>query len=292
MKTLWMTRGLPASGKSTWARAKQAELPLGEVKRVNKDDLRAMLDGGKWSPENEAFVVRLRDHIVVSALADGKHVVVDDTNLAPKHETRLRQLARANDAAFELVDFTSVTVEECIARDRKRANYVGEKVIRGMWEEFLRPENPAASADPTLPWCVIVDIDGTLARMNGRSPFEWGRVGEDSPRREIADAVRGVLSQLGDGSAILFVSGRDEICRAETQAWLDREIALGPWPLYMRPEGDQRKDTIVKRELYEAHIRGKFNVRAIFDDRPQVIRLWQELGFGDRIFNVGDGRDF
>lgn len=137
MKTLWMTRGLPASGKSTWARAKQAEFPLGEVKRVNKDDLRAMLDGGKWSSENEEFVVQVRDHIVVSALADGKHVIVDDTNLAPKHEVRLRQLAREGGADFELVDFTHVPLEECIARDRGRAACVGERVIREMWQQFV-----------------------------------------------------------------------------------------------------------------------------------------------------------
>lgn len=133
---LWMTRGLPASGKSTWARAKQAELPLGAVKRVNKDDLRAMLDGGKWSPENETFVVQVRDLVVVAALADGKHVIVDDTNLAPKHEARLRQLAREGEAEFELVDFMHVPLEVCIARDRERAASVGEQVIREMWEQF------------------------------------------------------------------------------------------------------------------------------------------------------------
>jgi predicted kinase len=135
-----MTRGLPASGKSTWARAKQAGSPPGSVKRVNKDELRAMLDAGKWSPENEAYVVAVRDQIVASALAGGKDVIVDDTNLAPEHETRLRQLARENDAAFELVDFTNISPEECIQRDRVRAASVGEKVIREMWQQFLQPK--------------------------------------------------------------------------------------------------------------------------------------------------------
>lgn len=139
MKTLWMTRGLPASGKSTWARAKQAEFPLGAVKRVNKDDLRAMLDAGKWSGENEKFVVSVRDHIVIAALQDDKHVIVDDTNLAPRHEARLRQLARENDAEFQLEDFTHVPLEECIRRDRARPASVGEPVIREMWEEFFKP---------------------------------------------------------------------------------------------------------------------------------------------------------
>lgn len=135
--TLWMTRGLPGSGKSTWARAKQAEFALGEVKRVNKDDLRTMLDGGKWSADNEKFVVRMRDCIVIAALAEGRHVIVDDTNLALQHESRLRQLAREGGAEFALVDFTHVPLEECIARDRTRVACVGERVIREMWQEYL-----------------------------------------------------------------------------------------------------------------------------------------------------------
>ena len=38
-----LTVGLPASGKSTWAKEQVSQNP-GQYKRVNKDDLRAMLD--------------------------------------------------------------------------------------------------------------------------------------------------------------------------------------------------------------------------------------------------------
>jgi predicted kinase len=139
MKTIIMLRGLPASGKSTWARKYLANANAGTVKRVNKDDLRAMLDGGKWSPENEKFVLQVRDNIIGSALDSGKHVIVDDTNLAPKHEARLRELAKKHGADFQIIDFTHVSVDECIERDRGRPNYVGEKVIRDMHQQFLVP---------------------------------------------------------------------------------------------------------------------------------------------------------
>ncbi len=138
VKTLYITVGLPASGKTTWAKAKMAEHP-GSYKRVNKDDLRAMIDAGKWSRDNEKFVLIIRDMMVVEALKAGKHAIVDDTNLAPKHQERLKQLARENDAAFEVQDFTDVSVEECVGRDRKRANYVGEKVIRECIPNSSRP---------------------------------------------------------------------------------------------------------------------------------------------------------
>ena len=135
MPTLYMTIGLPASGKTSWAKQKLADNP-GAYKRVNKDDLRAMIDGGKWSRDNEKFVLSIRNQLVLSALAAGKHVIVDDTNLATKHEQELRDLAKSAMAGFEIVDFRHVTVDECIARDQKRSNYVGEKVIRSMYKQF------------------------------------------------------------------------------------------------------------------------------------------------------------
>jgi predicted kinase len=77
------------------------------------------------------------------SLRCGKHVIVDDTNLAPKHEARLRELAEKHGADFQIIDFTHVSVDECIERDRGRSNCVGEKVIRDMYQQFLVPAHVA-----------------------------------------------------------------------------------------------------------------------------------------------------
>ena len=58
----------------------------------------------------------------------------------------------------------------------------------------------------------------------------------------------------------------------------------------MRPKGDQRKDVIVKEQLYNEHIKGKFNVVAIFDDRMQMVSLWRSMGLP--LFQCGDGSIF
>ena len=73
MKTLYMTKGLPASGKTTTAKALVAT-QLG-TKRVNKDDLRAMIDGGKWSEANEKFIIEARNGLLYSALGGGFHAI-------------------------------------------------------------------------------------------------------------------------------------------------------------------------------------------------------------------------
>ncbi len=295
MKTLYMPKGLPASGKSTWAKKKLAELGPGNGKIVNKDQLRLMLDDGHWSQSNEKFVLSVRDYIIDLALRAGLHVIVDDTNLAPKHRETLWGLAKKNGAAFEEVSFLDVSLDECLARDRKRPNGVGEAVIKDMYWRYLAGAQsaPFTPYDPKLPDAIIVDLDGTLAEMTGRSPYDWSHVYEDRVRGPVADMVKSRAALTN--AYVLVVSGRDASCEGLTRRWLDEKC----WPaedqydaLFMRPAGDMRKDAVVKQEIYETHIKGRYNVIAIFDDRPQVIRLWQSLGFGDRIFNVGDGREF
>ncbi|MFN5657022.1 MAG: AAA family ATPase, partial [Pseudanabaena sp.] len=56
MLTVYFTIGLPASGKSTWAKEKVNKSP-NIIKRVNKDELRAMLDNSYFSKGNEKFVL-------------------------------------------------------------------------------------------------------------------------------------------------------------------------------------------------------------------------------------------
>lgn len=281
MITLYMCIGLPASGKTTWAKAKMAEHP-GSYKRINKDDLRAMLDDGKWSPDNEKFVLTMSRAMIDGALGHGKHVICDDTNLHPKHEAALRECAKKRGAAFEVVDFRGTSVEECIERDRKRSAYVGEKVIRDMWKKFLAPKIEPPMHDESLPDCAIVDLDGTLAIMNGRGPFDWAKVGEDLINLSVAY----VIDSIKRTSQIIFVSGRDESCRVETENWLHNQIGINS-PLYMRPANDTRDDRIIKREIYEREIKCKYNVLFVLDDRDKVVRQWREMGLP--CFQVAEG---
>lgn len=121
MSKLIMCRGLPASGKSTWAKAQVAS-SNGRIKRVNRDDLRAMLDCSEWSKSNEKFVVRVRDLIIHNAFLEGKSVIVDDTNLTHYHEKDLRIIAdrfSESEVQFEIMVFDT-SFEECMRRNALR----------------------------------------------------------------------------------------------------------------------------------------------------------------------------
>ena len=299
-QTIYWTKGLPASGKTTWAKKQLAENP-GKYVRVNKDDLRAMLHDGAWSKEREKFVLEIRDTLILKTIADNKSVIVDDTNFAPVYEARFREIAAEYSVACECVTFDT-DVHTCLQRDVLRVKPVGPKVIWDMFNRYVKPglsvpEPPAF--DPSLSNCIIVDIDGTVARNVGRGHYDWARVGEDAPRELVLRTVR--RTAFLEDATVIFLSGRSNICRTETENWLLAHYTsigvaniMAQHRLLMRINGDSRRDSIVKREIYDLHIRGKYNVTAIFDDRLQVCRMWKELGFGDRLFRVGmvDEDDF
>ena len=274
MPKLIMTYGLPACGKSTWSRQYQADHL--NVKRVNRDDLRLMLDDGKFSKENEEIIRSIRNITISNALLRGYDVICDDTNLAPKNEIELRALTKNSKAEFEIKDFTHIPLEECIARDKKRANYVGEKVIRQMWRRYLAPKIESPAFDAGLPNCYIFDLDGTLAKFNGRGAYEWDKVGTDVPNYPVV-GIYNKLRATQETEQFFIVSGRDAVCREDTAKWCEKNEILYD-KLLMRKQGDMRDDVIVKRELYEQHIKGKYNVEAIFDDRAKVVSAWRDLG--------------
>ncbi len=277
-----MTIGLPASGKSTWAKAEVLKSG-GNIKRINKDDMRDMIDAGKWGKNNEKHILEVRDEIIKHYLFDGFSVIVDDTNLAPKHEETLRALAKKYGATFEIKSFLDVPLKVCIERDLKRPVSVGERVINSMYNSFLKPAAPVIEYNTELPNAILCDIDGTLAHMVDRGPFEWNRVGEDTFDIEI----RELLARYWEDTHIILLSGRDGVCRPETEKWL-KVFGIAHHGLYMRPEGDMRKDNIVKRELYEKHIKGRFNVLFVLDDRNQVVDMWRnELGL--KVLQVAEG---
>src|SRR5262249_18315609 len=67
MPTLIITRGLPASGKTTWARERLRTTAL-RAARVNRDDLRRVLHGGLSGASWAERQVTLAQHASVAAL--------------------------------------------------------------------------------------------------------------------------------------------------------------------------------------------------------------------------------
>jgi len=278
MITLTLTKGLPASGKSTWAKEQKA-------KRVNKDDLRDMIDNGVWGKANEKAILEVRDLIIEHYLVNGSSVIVDDTNLHPKHEAHLRDLAEQCGAQFKVKSFLDVPLKTCIERDLKREKSVGERIIRGMQRQFLEPEAVVYTPPKNKRKAILCDIDGTLSHGINvtRKPYEWDKVGTDS----LDPVVRNLVQDAHDrGYHVIIMSGRGSVCRQDTIKWLiQNKVHFDD--LWMRPAGDSREDSIVKRELFDEYVRDEFDIQYVLDDRDRVVDMWRSMGL--KVLQVAEG---
>lgn len=280
MKKVYILKGLPASGKSTWSR-QQLKANPNSYKRINKDDLRAMLDDNHWSRGNEKFVLTIRDLMIKEALKAGKHVISDDTNLAPKHETRIRQIVQehCNETGEQVevvVKRFEVELEECIRRDLSRNRSVGERVIRSMYKRFIdtTPQHPEPlEQDKTLPKAIICDLDGTLAILD-RNPYKTEECEKDRLNVPIANMVK-TYKKLG--YQILIVSGRKEAFLPQSKNWLTQHEIPYDFIAFRKNE-DKGKDSMTKAAIFEHEIKGKWYVEFVLDDRNQVVKMWRELG--------------
>jgi len=291
MKKAIITSGISASGKSTFAREWVAEDPAHRME-INRDNIRKQLvekDGNvwswaKWNWKREGEVTRIANETALFAAGERLDIVISDTNLNKGRRDTLVNWLTSLHYEVEIKEFP-ITLEEAWKRDAARENGVGHSVIAEQYEKFLEiTGRKKYVADETKTKCILVDIDGTLAHMNGkRGAFDWDKVGLD----DVDDAVKMIVNawKMMNSGEVIVLSGRDGVCREETEKWLkDNEIGYNQ--LIMRAPNDMRKDTIVKEEIFWRDIADNYNVQFVIDDRPCVIRLWQEIGL--KTFAVGN----
>lgn len=283
-----LTVGIPASGKTTWAEQWCKKNP--NCLNINRDDIRVHLfspsglySDYKFSKEKEQRVTAYMYEQIQYCIDRGFDFIISDTNL---------NAGRRNDLIKNLCDAGCIVAEmpfrisfwEAVKRDSKRGDRsVGRQVIYRMYKQWLEYiGRPTYEGTPNHPKAFIFDIDGTLARMEGRSPFDWDKVGEDS----VIESTKAVLESLeASGYVIVIMSGRDGSCLVETVKWLEAN-GIPFDRFYIRPEGNTEKDSKIKEELFWRHVAPYYDVIGVFDDRPQVCLMWNELGIP--LFKVGE----
>ncbi len=287
-----ITVGISASGKSTWAK-EQTNFRVLERDYFRREVLREsgrnlisenMWKFWKFSKENEHKVTDMYNSELELCKKKGFNVICADTNLNIKYRNIL--INQLENLGYEVeIKYFPIHFMEAVKRDELRRDTVGRDVIYKQLKQYKEHDPaPRKKYEPSkeLPIAIIVDIDGTLAHMNGkRSAFEWDKVGLD----DIDSRVESIINKFGDSYKIIIMSGRDGCCETETRNWLiNNEVLFDS--LFMRAAGDMRKDSIVKEELFWTHIAANYNVNFVVDDRPQVCRMWRDLGLF--VFQVGD----
>lgn len=139
-------------------------------------------------------------------------------------------------------------------------------------------------------FAAIIDIDGTLANskhrehhiVNPEGKVDWDSWDAachlDTPNEWCQELVAALW---GWGIQIIFLTGRGERIRQQTQDWLAKHVGdftRFHTPLLMRKAGDRRPDTVIKEEYIKNEIEPNYKVLFAVDDRDTVVDSMRKLG--------------
>lgn len=294
-KKLIITIGCSNSGKSTYAHSQWLSSPE-KIIIVNRDKIRELLFG--YTESNildyyqrkdlnklEKQVSKYEDTLIHEGLTENKTVIVDATHLDVKYIERYKFW----NVTVEL-KFFDITLKEAFARNMCRIRKVDEDIIKKQYNRYIQirkdfENNQGFSSlnfvnNSDLEPCYLVDIDGTLAHMIDRNPYDWKKVDED-----YADfSVKRVVNSLAQSHKVkVFIcTGRDGSCLDKTIKWLDNHNIYYD-KIFIRKEGDMRPDWVIKEEIWRQIAKDNF-ITGLIDDRLQVVRRARALGL--KVFNV------
>lgn len=299
--------GCSGTGKSTWV--KKFINGRKDCVVVNRDTLRISLfclndqrdvtsyyesPNIKNCEKTISSVVR---SIIIEALKEDKTIIMDNTNLDRKFlEEELKLVLTDTLIRYEVFEpAETIEIQHERTKNRNTGYEVPKSIIRKQLNSFnaLRPqlleifskklESNKIIQNEQLPNVVIFDIDGTLAlNTGGRSPYDMGRVSEDSPNNHI---IRAAQMHVNSGIPVVICSGREECGRKATEEWLVNHM-ISFDELHMRSNKDMRKDYIVKEEFWR-DICTRWYITNMYDDRDQVVNHARKLGFN--ICQVAEG---
>ena len=289
MSKLLILVGAPGSGKSTFARyfLRTEDNWI----RVNRDDFRLMQFGDSLMiPFYEERISKMVEASVLTLLKSDTNVIIDATNtLLRTIQDMIHTYTEYADISFKVFDLpVDELVKRCDKRYEETGKFISKSVVernvanlKHTLEKFDFAPIPRkvqvattsyATQDKNLPKAVICDLDGTLSLLNGRDPYNAATCDNDLLNEPVAAALKMAKQQ---GYQVILLSGREDKFREPTMRFLDKH-QIGYDLLLMRTSNDFRKDNIIKRELFEGEIQGKYFVEFLLDDRNQVVDMWRK----------------
>ncbi len=157
-RTITVLRGLPGSGKTTWARRQLAYHP--DTVYISKKDIRKELGIKLGNFDREEEVLAIEAKLIQDGIDRQDFILIDNIHIKPEYIVQYVHLAIENGYSFRLVNFGNVPVAECIRRDALRGD--DERVGDGR-----RGGSPKAER-----W-VITDCSKLRARARSKMIARW-----------------------------------------------------------------------------------------------------------------------
>ena len=244
-------------------------------------------------------------------------IILSNTNLTANHRNALIRNLEQN-GFYVTVKVFNPSLNDLLHYNQLRRNKVKNSVIFSMYQSLQHQLDEIMQLNDVILVTnhqyhnsynndvVICDLDGTIAHIKKsgsgkghRTFFEMHKVKFDV----FDDIVYTMVNSLVESydADLVFFTGRNAHCFDQTVEWLDknlekysdsdgmsRTLQNNGYKLYSRLLGDYRKDYEIKKELYDTFIDGRYEVLAVFDDRPQVVNLWHDMGL--KVISLGDQR--
>lgn len=170
---------------------------------------------------------------------------------------------------------------------------LGYPVCEECYEAETKRKQEAGAGGWKMKSIILCDIDGTAANIDHRrhlvekkltgQKVDWGtffkEMINDTPN-EWCQKLLGALDKAG--YQIVFVSGRPDNYRVETELWLHKHYGHITFnELYMRPAGNHEQDYLIKERIYDEYFVASGsdkNILFVLDDRKQVTDMWRKRG--------------
>lgn len=279
--------GAPGSGKSTFA--KYFIRTEENWMRLCRDDFRTMhFTYSNLPSHEEGLITDMLDASIEVLLRKRCNVLLDATHCRAEYLNHyIDKFNHLADISFKVFELDAKTIaERCEKRYKETGKFIPANVQRRYTKELEdlkkvfdfspRPlkDNRVLmiSQDVTLPRAIICDLDGTLALITNRNPFDASNCEKDELNTAVANTLK-VFAQ--SGYQVLLVSGREDCFRGPTLRFLENH-EIPYHQLWMRKSKDFRKDSIIKEEIYKQQIENKYFIEFVLDDRDQVVDLWRK----------------
>ena len=138
MKEVRILIGIPASGKSTFA--KNFVFSHKDYKIVSTDDIRWKLFGNPSIQGNPKMIFAIAYKDIMSYLDKGCNVIFDATNITRKNRVNLINFLKDCEVENIVADYFPVTIDVALERNQQRNRHVPEKVIHKMFGKIEKPK--------------------------------------------------------------------------------------------------------------------------------------------------------
>lgn len=282
-------QGPPCTGKTTWTKGLYMEFDKGPAIWEQKDLTWKLNEKGKYDITTLDTLTEAEYNFIRYQIDNGLTVFIDATNCNPSRVKAIQELGRELDCEVVIKTFY-LPYDTVISRNKNRrndrANYVPREAITAFYKQYylesfrdeMKDKRKIREVESDLPNCIICDLDVTLAMHMGRGPLDYDELMTDKVDPRLRDILKTYMCNFD--TQVIFITGRTDSARDLTIQWLkSKEVNLGSnWRLFTRPNHCFVPGEEFKLDIYNKHIKNKYNVICVFEDSNKCVNMFREQG--------------